>query len=154
MMARHAASTESSGNGRLSLLLLAPCCPHARTLLHPQLAIGDIGKLGRPLDYDPGCVKTLRGITAPGILGPMVMRRAKSLQFYKSRQPWTAYVAHGHRLERLGFAADHRPHSSSASRFTAGASGFLLLIQSGERPDLYRESFRFETIPSRPSLQA
>src|SRR3984893_4445454 len=25
---------------------------------------------------DPGCVKTLRGITAPGILGPMVMRRA------------------------------------------------------------------------------
>ena len=25
----------------------------------------------------PGCVKTLRGITAPGILGPTVMRRAK-----------------------------------------------------------------------------
>ena len=29
----------------------------------------------------------------------------------------------------------HRPHSSSASRFTAGAPGFLLLIQSGERPE-------------------
>src|SRR5262249_18309723 len=27
---------------------------------------------------DPGCVKTLRGITAPGIFGPMVMRRAKN----------------------------------------------------------------------------
>ena len=26
---------------------------------------------------DPGCVKTLRGITAPGILSPMIMRRAK-----------------------------------------------------------------------------
>ena len=26
---------------------------------------------------DPGCVKTLRGITVPGILGPVVMRRAK-----------------------------------------------------------------------------
>ena len=26
---------------------------------------------------DPGCVKTLRGITAPGILGSTVMRRAK-----------------------------------------------------------------------------
>src|SRR5262249_32612892 len=26
---------------------------------------------------DPGCVKTLRGITTPGILGPVVMRRAK-----------------------------------------------------------------------------
>src|SRR5205807_10229860 len=30
-----------------------------------------------------------------------------------------------------------RSQSSSASRFTAGASGFLLLIQCGERPDLY-----------------
>jgi hypothetical protein len=27
--------------------------------------------------YDPGCVKTLRGITAPEILSPVVMRRAK-----------------------------------------------------------------------------
>src|SRR5437868_8800218 len=27
--------------------------------------------------FDPGCVKTLRGIIAPGIFGPMVMRRAK-----------------------------------------------------------------------------
>ena len=26
---------------------------------------------------DPGCVKTLRGIIAPGILGSTVMRRAK-----------------------------------------------------------------------------
>ena len=29
------------------------------------------------VEFDPGCVKTLRGITAPGIFGPMVMRRAK-----------------------------------------------------------------------------
>jgi hypothetical protein len=29
----------------------------------------------------------------------------------------------------------HRPQSSSASRFTAGASGFLNLSQSGDRPD-------------------
>ena len=29
----------------------------------------------------------------------------------------------------------HRPQSSSASRFTAGASGFLNFSQSGERPD-------------------
>jgi hypothetical protein len=27
--------------------------------------------------FDPGCVKTLCGITAPGILGSTVMRRAK-----------------------------------------------------------------------------
>ena len=38
--------------------------------------------------------------------------------------------------------------SSSASRLTAGASGFLLLIQSGERPERYRESFRFDTMPA------
>ncbi|MGA6944353.1 MAG: hypothetical protein WBZ27_20510, partial [Pseudolabrys sp.] len=54
------------------------------------------------------------------------------------------------------FARDsrHRVHlqSSSASRFTAGASGFLNLSQSGERPDLYRDPRRFETIPSRPKL--
>ena len=29
----------------------------------------------------------------------------------------------------------HRPQSSSASRFTASAVGFLLLIQCGERPE-------------------
>jgi len=29
------------------------------------------------VEFDPGCVKTLCGITAPGIFGPMVMRRAK-----------------------------------------------------------------------------
>jgi hypothetical protein len=82
------------------------------------------------------------------------MTAASQLSWLQVSAAVTAYVAHGHRLERLGFAADHRPHSSSASRFTAGASGFLLLIQSGERPDLYRESFRFETMPSRPSLHA
>jgi len=50
-------------------------------------------------------------------------------------------------IQRLGLA-DHPPQSSSASRFTAGAFGFLLLIQSRERPDRYGESRRFETIPS------
>jgi hypothetical protein len=35
------------------------------------------GQVTRFGAHDPGCVKTLRGITAPGILGPMVMRRAK-----------------------------------------------------------------------------
>ena len=36
------------------------------------------GKTGiTSIANDPGCVKTLRGITAPGILGPMIMRRLK-----------------------------------------------------------------------------
>jgi hypothetical protein len=30
---------------------------------------------------------------------------------------------------------DQRPQSSSASRFTAGAFGFLTLIQCGDRPE-------------------
>jgi hypothetical protein len=42
-------------------------------------------------------------------------------------------MADGHRLEYLAFADDHRPHSSSVSRFTASAFGFLLLIQCGDR---------------------
>ena len=33
-----------------------------------------------------------------------------------------------------------RPQSSSASRFTAGASEFFILSQSGERPERYIES--------------
>src|SRR6266480_5501817 len=48
----------------------------------------------------------------------------------------------------------HLPHSSSSSRRTASQAGFLLLSQSGERPLRYVESFRFETMPSSPILQA
>jgi hypothetical protein len=32
--------------------------------------------------------------------------------------------------------------------------GFFILSQSGERPERYVESFRFDTMPSSPSLQA
>ena len=35
-------------------------------------------------------------------------------------------------------------HSSSASRFTAGAFAFFILSQSGERPERVTESLRFE----------
>src|SRR6516162_847346 len=61
--------------------------------------------------YDPGCVKTLRGITAPGILGPTVTRRAKKRKNLSSARHYdqirfrfhTAWVNSGlHRLaERL-----------------------------------------------------
>jgi hypothetical protein len=46
------------------------------------------------------------------------------------------------------------PQSSSASRFTAGARGFLTLSQCGERPERYAEPSRLETMPSQPSLHA
>ena len=48
----------------------------------------------------------------------------------------------------------HVRHSSSASRFTAGALGFLTLSQSSDRPNRYGEPRRFDTMPSQPSLQA
>ena len=44
------------------------------------------------------------------------------------------------------------PQSSSASRFTAGAAGFLIFSQSSTRPDRYGEPSRLDTIPSQPSL--
>src|SRR5262249_9648561 len=44
-------------------------------------------------------------------------------------------------------SAGHLPQSSSASRFT-GAFEFFILSQSGERPERYIESLRFDTIPS------
>ena len=46
------------------------------------------------------------------------------------------------------------PQSSSASRLTAGAAGFLLLTQCRERPERYIEPLRFDTMPSSPILQA
>jgi hypothetical protein len=38
------------------------------------------------------------------------------------------------------------PQSSSASRFTAGASAFFILSQSAERPDREAEPFHLDTI--------
>src|SRR5215471_6772115 len=46
------------------------------------------------------------------------------------------------------------PQSSSASRLTAGAFGFLTFTQCDERPERYSEPTRLLTIPSQPSLQA
>jgi hypothetical protein len=51
-------------------------------------------------------------------------------------------------------ATSHLVRSSSASRLTAGAAGFLLLIQCRDRPERWGELRRFDTMPSSPSLQA
>jgi hypothetical protein len=53
-------------------------------------------------------------------------------------------------------AQRHRslPQSSSASRFTAGASGFFILSQSGERAGAVRRALALGHDPSSPSLQA
>src|SRR3974390_153594 len=50
----------------------------ACSMVCPQLlAKADIRAIRGHSGFDLGCVKTLRGITAPGILGTVVMRRAK-----------------------------------------------------------------------------
>src|SRR5262249_1415959 len=54
----------------------------------------------------------------------------------------------------MGASRRHRPQSSSSSRRTASQVGFLLLSQSGERPERYVEVLHFDTMPSRPILQA
>ena len=41
----------------------------------------------------------------------------------------------------------HLPQSSSASRLTAGACGFLNLSQSGDLPERLRDPSRLETMP-------
>lgn len=43
---------------------------------------------------------------------------------------------------------------SSASRLTTGAFGFLTFTECAERPDLYGDPSRFDTMSSPPSLQA
>jgi hypothetical protein len=43
---------------------------------------------------------------------------------------------------------------SSASRFTAGAAGFLTFSQCADRPARYGEPSRFDTMPSQPSAHA
>src|SRR5438874_8677785 len=67
-------------------------------------------------------------------------------------------AAHKQCAKRYGRANDvnprHQPQSSSASRFTGSHTGFLHLSQSGERPERYVEALCFDTISSKPILQA
>ena len=57
---------------------------------------------------DLGCVKTLRGITAPGILGPMVTRGAKKRENLSSARHYDQFRFRFHttetqtRLRQLG----------------------------------------------------
>ena len=56
-----------------------------------------------------------------------------------------------HQHDKIGGPHDQ---SSSASCRTAGAAGFFTFSQCADRPDLYGEPSRFDTMPSQPSAQA
>jgi hypothetical protein len=53
-----------------------------------------------------------------------------------------------------GVARGHDGQSSSSSRRTAAAAGFLVLSHWGDRPERYGEPSFFDTMPSQPSAQA
>src|SRR5438874_9666961 len=79
----------------------------------------DVRVLRKDSGFDPGCVKTLRGIIAPGILGPMVMRRAKKRKNLSSARHYdqirfrfyTTKTLNRHKREY--FAALHSARPSS-----------------------------------------
>jgi hypothetical protein len=60
------------------------------------------------------------------------------------------------RLKPFGseVALGHDGQSSSSSRRTAGAAGFLVLSHWDDRPERYGEPSFFDTMPSQPSAQA
>jgi hypothetical protein len=51
---------------------------------------------------------------------------------------------------KIMLPGDHRPQSSSASRVTTGALGFLNLTQCGKRPERYTEPSQFDAVSSQP----
>ena len=77
------------------------------------------------VENDPGCVKNLRGITVPGILGPVVMRRAKKHKNLSSAR----------HDDQIGFrfrtAKTHSGHFSSSRAFGCRYSKRRVISSSG-----------------------
>jgi predicted small metal-binding protein len=63
--------------------------------------------------FDLGCVKTVRGIIAPGILGSVVMRRAKKRKNLSS--------ASALRPNQISFSHNQDPNRTSTGRFCCDA---------------------------------
>ena len=68
-------------------------------------------------DIDPGCVKTLGGITAPGILGSTVMRRAKKRKNLSSARHYDQirFRFHTTKTQLRHGPSRHLPNSPKAS---------------------------------------
>ncbi len=76
--------------------------------------------------YDPGCVKTLRGITVPGILGPVVMRRAKKHKNLSSARHY----------DQIGFRFRTAKTQSGGSLQRNGSSGIGAIPDIGDLPGI------------------
>src|SRR4029077_12033528 len=70
----------------------------------------EFGKSRGRTVHDPGCVKTLRGIIAPGILGSTVMRRAKKRKNLSSARHYDQIRFRFHTWGNSGLV---EPHSGS-----------------------------------------
>src|SRR5215831_20464989 len=70
-------------------------------------------------ESDPGCVKTLRGITAPGIFGPMVMRRAKKRKNLSSARHYDQIRFRFHTWGNSGL----KPYSGFGNQLSGNRQG-------------------------------
>jgi hypothetical protein len=73
----------------------------------------------------------LKGPNQVNVIGTVVKKSINPVYF--TPQAGNLFLIGVAAVEPAAMA--HRPQSSSASRFTAGASGFFILSQSGERPE-------------------
>ena len=65
--------------------------------------------------FDPGCVKTLRGITAPGILGYTVTLRAKKRKNLSSARHYDQIRFRFHTAKTQGRHPDFMPSDSKGA---------------------------------------
>ena len=132
--------------------------------------------LGRHWPVRRGCPRCAPDTDKSGHKGPARSGSPHST----SRQSWSSLARSGSSIRRKASARHHEGgegegedgaqkmvhwfppgfrfrlpfQSSSGSRVTAGAAGFLTFSQQTARPDRYAEPRRFDTIPSQPSAQA
>ena len=92
---------------------------------------------------DPGCVKTLRGITAPGILGSTVMRRAKKRKNLSSARHYdqirfrfhTTKTHLGHSPESITKRRGRRNCAPPATSLLAGRREQGVSLATGPQSD-------------------
>src|SRR5882757_5928370 len=80
----------------------------------------------KPSPIDPGCVKTLRGITAPGILGSTVMRRAKKRKNWSSARRYDQIRFRFHTWGNSGI----EPYLGSGNQLSSIDEAHLWVLQS------------------------
>ena len=95
------------------------------------------------VENDPGCVKTLGGITAPGILGSTVMRRAKKRKNLSSARHYDQIRFRFHTTKTQDGHGHIRPPGRNSGRLRKVAKTYgarLTTISRIELPQLLAHS--------------